>query len=100
MERVNQCAEDVAGLLKLIANANRLRILCLLYHREANVSELEQELGVSQPALSQHLARMRQEGVLETRRCGQQIFYSIKDRRVVPLLECMDRMVEADDSSA
>lgn len=86
--------DEVAQFLKLVANSNRLLILCLLARREANVGELEQQLGVSQPALSQHLARMRQEGMLETRRCGQHIFYSIKDPRIVVLLGALEQIFE------
>jgi ArsR family transcriptional regulator, virulence genes transcriptional regulator len=82
--------------LKLIANANRLMILCHLQTGEANVGELEQHIGVSQPALSQHLARMRQEGLLQTRRVGQQIFYSIKDRRVMQLLVLLEELFTDD----
>ena len=86
-------ADDAAQFLKLIANTNRLLIL---YHLridgEANVGQLEQHLGVSQPALSQHLARMRQEGVLTTRRRGQQIFYSIQDKRIDTLLPLLNTL--------
>lgn len=86
-------ADDAAQFLKLIANTNRLLILHhLSLDGEANVGELEQHLGVSQPALSQHLARMRQEGVLSTRRRGQQIFYSINDTRITKLLPLLNVM--------
>jgi ArsR family transcriptional regulator, virulence genes transcriptional regulator len=90
MSNLIQHAEDITQFLKLIANANRLLILYTLQKGETNVTELEQQLGVSQPALSQHLARMRQEGVLETRRSGQQIFYSIRDERVHTLLPVLE----------
>jgi DNA-binding transcriptional ArsR family regulator len=82
--------EKTAQFLKLIANGNRLHILHLLKQGELNVGELEQKMGVSQPALSQHLARMRQEGILEAKRAGQQIFYSIKDKRIIEMMALLD----------
>lgn len=94
MKKLQAQADDAAQFLKLIANTNRLLILCHLTSGEANVGQLEQHLGVSQPALSQHLARMRQEGVLSTRRLGQQIFYSIKDPRIATLLNMLNDMFE------
>ncbi len=94
MNSLKANADDAAQFLKLIANTNRLLILCHLLAGEANVGQLEQHLGVSQPALSQHLARMRQEGVLTTRRRGQQIFYSIRDNRVLTLLQTLNGMFE------
>lgn len=79
-------AAETAAFLKLIANKNRLMILCRLAQKDACVSDLEDLLNLSQPALSQHLARLRAEGVLTTRRSGQQIYYSIVDPRVRMLL--------------
>ena len=90
LSALKEKTEEIAALLKLVSNANRLQILCCLYHKEANVTELERKVSLSQPALSQHLARMRQEGILETRREGQQIYYSIccgKIKRLLPFLD-------------
>ncbi len=93
MDNIKQNAEKNAQFFKLIANANRLMILYLLSEGEANVGELEEKMGVSQPALSQHLARMRQEGILEAKRSGQQIFYSIKDLRIIEMLKIIDELL-------
>jgi DNA-binding transcriptional ArsR family regulator len=87
---LRQNAQLVADFLKLIGNTNRLLILCHLAEHEACVSDLERELKVSQPALSQHLARLRQENVLETRREGQQIYYSVKDERIAKMLPALN----------
>jgi DNA-binding transcriptional ArsR family regulator len=87
----------VASFLKLVANSNRLLVLCRLSGGEACVSELEEELNLSQPALSQHLARLRQEGVLETRRDGQQIYYSISDPRIERMLPFLQEMAATLD---
>lgn len=80
-------AGKAAAMLKALANENRLMILCkLLEHGEMGVTALSQEVGLSQSALSQHLAKMRAEGMLATRRLGQSIFYSVADPNVSRLL--------------
>jgi DNA-binding transcriptional ArsR family regulator len=84
-------ASDAAQLLKLLANENRLQILCqLAISREVSVGQLADEVGLSQSALSQHLAKMRDEGLLATRRNAQSVFYRISDpnaARVLALLK-------------
>ena len=68
------------GCLKLLANENRLLILCrLALAREMSVNDLAEAVGLSQSALSQHLAKMREEGLLATRREAQTVFYRIAD---------------------
>lgn len=70
-------AGEVADMLALMANAHRLRILCRLAEGEASVGMLIEEVGLSQSALSQHLARLRAGGLVTTRRAAQTIFYSL-----------------------
>ena len=73
-------AGEAAHLLKLLANENRLLILCrLVLARELSVNDLVDAVGISQSALSQHLAKMREEGLLATRREAQTVFYRIAD---------------------
>jgi ArsR family transcriptional regulator len=80
-------AAEVAGLLKAIGNPHRLMVLCRLTERgTASVGELVETAGLSQSALSQHLARMREEGLLTFERDGQTLWYRIADPRVVTLL--------------
>jgi DNA-binding transcriptional ArsR family regulator len=80
-------AAEAAGLLKLLANENRLLILCrLVLAREMSVSDLAEAVGLSQSALSQHLAKMREEGLLATRREAQTVFYRIADPNAARLL--------------
>ncbi len=80
-------ATDVANLLKTIANANRLMVLCKLVERgEATVGSLAQDIGLSQSALSQHLAKMRDEALVTYRRESQTLWYRIADPRVEALL--------------
>lgn len=70
-------AEQASRLLKALANEKRLMILCLLADRERTVGELNALLDLSQSALSQHLAVLREDGLVSTRREAQSIVYSI-----------------------
>lgn len=80
-------AAEAAGMLKLLANENRLLILCQLAHSlELPVNDLVEAVGLSQSAMSQHLAKMREEGLLATRREAQTVFYRIADPNAARLL--------------
>jgi ArsR family transcriptional regulator, virulence genes transcriptional regulator len=83
----SQDAENAAKFLKTLANPNRLIILNLLMNNESCVGDLEKSLNISQSALSQHLSRMRDDGILARRRESQQIFYTIKDERIKKYLK-------------
>lgn len=72
-------ADEAAILLKALANGQRLRILCLLVDGERSVGEINASLNLSQSALSQHLARLRDEGLVTTRREAQTIHYTLCD---------------------
>ena len=83
-------ASEAAQLLKLLANENRLLILCrLALAREVSVNDLADAVGLSQSALSQHLAKMREEGLLSTRREAQTVFYRIAEADVARLLKLL-----------
>ncbi len=83
-------AAEAADLLKLLANESRLLILCrLALNGEMSVSSLTDASGLSQSALSQHLAKMREEGLVATRRDGQSIFYRIADANAAKLLKAL-----------
>jgi ArsR family transcriptional regulator, virulence genes transcriptional regulator len=80
-------AAEAAGLLKLLANENRLLILCrLAVAGEMSVGDLADAVDLSQSALSQHLAKMREDGLLATRREAQAVFYRIADPNAARLL--------------
>ena len=80
-------AGEAADLLKLLANENRLLILCrLVIVGEMSVGDLAEAVGLSQSALSQHLARMREDGLVATRREAQTVFYRIADPNAARLL--------------
>lgn len=73
-------AEDASRLLKVLGNAQRLRVLCLLVNQEMSVGQINEELpDLSQSALSQHLAKLREEGLVRTRREAQTIWYALED---------------------
>nr|WP_236000927.1 metalloregulator ArsR/SmtB family transcription factor [Agrobacterium leguminum] len=72
--------------MKLVANANRLAIVCYLMETEASVSALEYELGIQQPTLSQQLAELRDAGVIEGSREGKAVIYRVTDQRIVQLV--------------
>lgn len=79
-----------AGLLKAMGNERRLEILYQLYEKECNVGELEKKVKLSQSALSQHLAVLRKEGVVKTRRVAQTIYYSIKNSKAEEILNLLN----------
>ena len=87
MAALERKAAEAAGMLKLLANESRLLILCrLALALELSVNELAAAVGLSQSALSQHLAKMREEGLLSTRREAQTVFYRIADPNAARLL--------------
>ena len=79
-------AADAAATLKLIANEQRLLLLCRLTQGECPVSELVALTGLSQSAVSQHLARLREGGMVRTRREATTIFYRVADQAVHDLI--------------
>ena len=90
MAEFERKASEAASLLKLLANENRLLILCrLVKAREVSVSELADAVGLSQSALSQHLAKMREEGLVDTRREAQTVYYRIANPDAARLLSLL-----------
>lgn len=80
-------AGEVADVLKALANGRRLMVLCkLVEHGERTVGDLAYDVGLSQSALSQHLAKMRDEGLVTFRRESQTLWYRIADPRAETLL--------------
>jgi DNA-binding transcriptional ArsR family regulator len=82
MQALAENAAKATALLKVLANENRLMICCGLGEDELSVGQLNQGLPLSQSALSQHLARMREVGILRTRKEAQTVFYSVADPAV------------------
>jgi ArsR family transcriptional regulator, virulence genes transcriptional regulator len=88
-ELMQQQAGKAADLLKALANEHRLLVLCQLVTGEKSVGELEQLLGLRQPHLSQHLTRLREEGLVNTRRESRQIFYSLASPEAAEVLNVL-----------
>ena len=79
-------ATEVANILRVLANERRLMIVCKLVERgEVNVTSLAEAVGLSQSALSQHLAKLRDEGIVSFRRESQTLWYRVADPRVEQL---------------
>ncbi|MFO8212292.1 metalloregulator ArsR/SmtB family transcription factor, partial [Pseudomonas aeruginosa] len=84
---------EAAAMLRLVGNENRLLVLCLLIeHGELTVGALNEFLPLSQSALSQHLARMREEGLIAYRREAQTLHYSIADPKVAKLIATLKQI--------
>jgi DNA-binding transcriptional ArsR family regulator len=86
-KRVKTNAQGASDFLKALSHEGRLMILCSLAHGEKSVTELEQMLSSRQAAVSQQLARLRQEKLISARREGKQIFYSLTDERARRIIE-------------
>lgn len=82
-------ARKASDLLKSLSHETRLMILCILSEGEKSVSELEDILAMPQAAVSQQLARLRLDGLVETRREGRMIYYSIVDHEVSSVIETL-----------
>ncbi|MBT6096052.1 MAG: helix-turn-helix transcriptional regulator [Rhodospirillaceae bacterium] len=91
-ENMDANADRVARFLKSIANRVRLRILCCLMQGEKAAGGLSRELGISQANLSQHLTWLKHEGLVQNRREGTVIFYSLSDTSIEPLMELLHDM--------
>ncbi len=79
-------ANEASRLLKSIANPHRLMILCLLLRQEMTVTELNAQVSLSQSALSQHLAVLRKEGLVQTRKESLQVWYRLASAEVEAIL--------------
>ena len=89
MRAMQLAATKASGLLKTLANPDRLLLLCQLTQGEHCVSEMEGLLGILQPTLSQQLGVLRQEGLVTTRREGKQIFYSIASKEALAVMQVL-----------
>ncbi|HWP18456.1 MAG TPA: metalloregulator ArsR/SmtB family transcription factor [Burkholderiaceae bacterium] len=90
--RLRQAAGRAVGLLKVLANEDRLLLLCQLSQEEMCVGDLEERLDIRQPTLSQQLAVLRGEGLVATRREGKRIYYRVADPQALQMLELLYRL--------
>lgn len=82
-------AKDAVSLLKGLANESRLMIMCVLSEGEVSVGQLNERIKLSQSALSQHLAVLREQGLVQTRRESQTIFYRLEDTAAMTIIELL-----------
>ena len=89
LEPIGPNAKRASALLKAMSNPHRLYVLCQLANGEKSVGELEKIIGLSQSALSQHLAKLRREKLVKTRRQAQTIFYSLDGDQATRILDAL-----------
>ncbi len=89
LKKMLSSAENACALMKVLANRDRMMILCELSQRESCVSELEEKLEIYQPTLSQQLTVLRREKLVKTRREGKQIYYSLGSKEALAVIEVL-----------
>ena len=89
---MQQNAANAVSLLKALANEKRLFILCHLLDKEMSVGEMNEQLGLSQSALSQHLAWLRRDGLVKTRKDAQLVYYSLCSSEVREMIQLLHRL--------
>ena len=92
MKAMRRRVRPASGLLKAMSNERRLLILCHLMQGEKSVGELEKLIGISQSALSQHLAWLRRNELVKTRRSAQQIFYSLSGKEARAIIRTLNKI--------
>lgn len=98
LQKLEENARRASTLLKAMSNQHRLMILCQISNEEKSVGELEEIIGLSQSALSQHLARLRRDNLVQTRRDAQTIYYSLKGTEASKVIETLYNLYCADDA--
>jgi DNA-binding transcriptional ArsR family regulator len=88
-DAMQQNATEAVNLLKGLANESRLMIMCVLSEGEVSVGQLNQRIKLSQSALSQHLAVLRDQELVQTRRESQTIFYRLADTAAMSIIELL-----------
>lgn len=86
LNKMQESAGEACKLLKTLGNSDRLLLLCQISQGERCVGDLEEELGIRQPTLSQQLTVLRNEGLVQTRREGKQIYYSVSSDTALDLM--------------
>lgn len=96
--QLRRAASQAVGALKLLANEDRLLLLCQLSQGEMCVGDLESHLDIRQPTLSQQLGVLRSEGVVATRRQGKNIYYSVTNPAMLDILVVLHRLYCPEES--
>ncbi|MDR0770794.1 MAG: metalloregulator ArsR/SmtB family transcription factor [Burkholderiales bacterium] len=88
-EQMRAAVGQAVDFLKVLANEDRLLLLCQISQAERNVGQLEQDLDIHQPTLSQQLGVLRRSGLVATRKEGKQIFYRLADQAAVVIIHAL-----------
>jgi len=97
MAQMDAAADKASALMKTLGHKGRLLILCQLASGEKSVGQLAKSLDIPQSPLSQHLSRMRKEGLVGTRREAQTIYYSLQADEAGKIIQCLYALYCADD---
>ncbi len=89
LEALRRSADSACRLMKVLSNPDRLLLLCQLTQGEQRVGELEELVGISQPTLSQQLGVLREEGLVNTRREGKNIYYEIASPQALAVMNVL-----------
>jgi DNA-binding transcriptional ArsR family regulator len=89
LSQMREAAAQACNLMKVLANPDRLMILCQLSQGELRVGELEERLGIVQPTLSQQLTVLREQQLVSTRREGKHIFYTLSSLQALAVIQTM-----------
>ncbi len=81
--------DQAARFLKSLGHRDRLKVLCALVEGELAVADIESKVGASQSAISQHLGRLKDDGIVTSRRDGRRVLYSISDQTVFEVLQAL-----------
>lgn len=96
LDRMRATAGEVSLVMRSLGNPDRLLLLCQLSQEELNVGQLDEQLDIRQPSLSQQLGVLRREGLVATRREGKHVYYRIADQRVLALLQTLYQLYCAE----
>lgn len=89
LESMHSSAERACALMKALSNPDRLMVLCKLSQGELSVGEIEAALGIRQPTLSQQLTVLREQGLVNTRREGKNIYYSVASDEAMAVIRVL-----------
>jgi ArsR family transcriptional regulator len=89
LDSLQRSATQACGLLKVLANRDRLLLLCQMSQGQCCVTDLENMTGIKQPTLSQQLTILREEQMVNTRRDGKQIFYSLASKEAMAVMQVL-----------
>lgn len=88
-KKLQNNSKEVSDVMKILANENRLSILCYIWKRDKWVWRISEDLGLSQSLVSQILNRLKAEGILDSKRNGKEVFYEIKDKKIFKIIESL-----------